>query len=155
MQCTINTSVCVCSSHTTGDLMLIAVDQKDRALERTCSLYILKPIASDTLHCLTITILDNWQNHTYLLHTWILCIIYHKFLIVYYLIHFLFFILVIMLITCWYGNGTFRNVQYKQKIWHGIKFGGWRLFVEITKYNSPIANLMVFYYTMWPSNRQI
>ena len=39
--------------------MLIAVDQKDRALERTYSLYILKPIASDTLHCLTITILDD------------------------------------------------------------------------------------------------
>ena len=27
--------------------MLIAVDQKDRAVERNCSLYILKPIASD------------------------------------------------------------------------------------------------------------
>ena len=39
MQCTINTSVCVCSSHlVTGDLMLIAVDQKDRVLTRTCSL---------------------------------------------------------------------------------------------------------------------
>ena len=60
MQCTINVSVCVCSIHDSiGDLMLIAVDQKDRALERTCCLYILKPIASDTLHCLTITILDN------------------------------------------------------------------------------------------------
>ena len=32
-----------------GDLMLIAVDQKDRALERICSLaiYIIKPIASN------------------------------------------------------------------------------------------------------------
>ena len=40
MHCTINTNVCVCSSHpVTGDLMLIVVDQKDRALERTCSLY--------------------------------------------------------------------------------------------------------------------
>ena len=39
MQCTITTSVCVCSSHlVTGDLMLIAVDQKNRALTRTCSL---------------------------------------------------------------------------------------------------------------------
>ena len=36
MQCTINTNVCVCSSHpVTGYLMLIAVDQKDRALEKT------------------------------------------------------------------------------------------------------------------------
>ena len=62
MQCAINTSVCVGSSHpVTGDLMLIAVDQKDGALERICSLYILtlKPTASDTLHCLTTTILDN------------------------------------------------------------------------------------------------
>ena len=50
----------MCSIHDfIGDLMLIAVDQKDRALERTCSLYNLKPIASDTLHCLTIIILDN------------------------------------------------------------------------------------------------
>ena len=43
----------MCSSnHTTGDLMLMAVDQKDRVLEITSSLYILKPIAlqsSDTL----------------------------------------------------------------------------------------------------------
>ena len=39
MQCTITTNVCVCSSHpVTGDLMFIAVDQTDRALERTCSL---------------------------------------------------------------------------------------------------------------------
>ena len=50
----------MCSIHDTiGHLMLIAVAQKDRALERTCSLYILKPIANDTLYCLTITILDN------------------------------------------------------------------------------------------------
>ena len=35
MSCTISTNVCVCSSHpVTGDLMLIAVDQKDRALEK-------------------------------------------------------------------------------------------------------------------------
>ena len=40
----------VYSSHTTGDLMLIAVDQKDRTLARTYSLYILQPIASDALH---------------------------------------------------------------------------------------------------------
>ena len=60
MQCTINVSVYVCSIHDSiRDLMLIAVDQKDRALERTYSLHILKSIASDTLHCLTITILDN------------------------------------------------------------------------------------------------
>ena len=59
MQCAINTSVCVCSNHAKGDLMLVAVDQKDGALERTYSLYTLKPIASDTLHCLTSTILDN------------------------------------------------------------------------------------------------
>ena len=38
MQCTINTNVCVCSSHpVTGDGMLIAVDQKDKALEKACS----------------------------------------------------------------------------------------------------------------------
>ena len=60
MQCTINTNVYVCNIHDSiGDLMLIAVDQKDRALERTCSSYILEPIASDTLHCLTTAILDN------------------------------------------------------------------------------------------------
>ena len=60
MHCTINTSACVYSSHhSIGDLMLIVVEQKNRALERTSSLYILKPNASDTLHCLTITILDN------------------------------------------------------------------------------------------------
>ena len=50
-----NKHQCMCV-HSIGDLMLIAVDQKDRALERTYSLYILKPIASDTLRCLTITI---------------------------------------------------------------------------------------------------
>ena len=50
MQCKTNTKF-VCSSHATGDLMLIAVDQKDRAMERNCSPYILKPVAlqpSDT-----------------------------------------------------------------------------------------------------------
>ena len=51
MQSTINTSVCVYSSHySIGDLMSIAVDQKDRVLERTCNLYILKSIASDSYH---------------------------------------------------------------------------------------------------------
>ena len=46
MQRTINTSKCVCSSHpVTGDLMLIAVDQKDRALEEPAA-YILKPTGS-------------------------------------------------------------------------------------------------------------
>ena len=40
MQCTINTNVCVCSSHpVTGHLMLIAVDQKNRTLEN------LQPLA--------------------------------------------------------------------------------------------------------------
>ena len=35
MQCTINTNVRVRSGHpVTGDLMLIAVDQKNRALEK-------------------------------------------------------------------------------------------------------------------------
>ena len=48
MQRTINANVCLCSSHpVTGDLILIAMDQKDRALKRICSLYpeayILKP----------------------------------------------------------------------------------------------------------------
>ena len=39
MQCTIITSVCVYSSHPViGDLMLIAVDYKDKATERSCSL---------------------------------------------------------------------------------------------------------------------
>ena len=37
--------------------------------------------------------------------------------------------------------------MYKQKIQHGTKFGGWRFFVEIAKFNSPIANSVVFYYT--------
>ena len=52
------------SSHASGDLVLIAVDQKDRALERTCSPYILKPIvlqSSDTLHCL-ITTINNYGS---------------------------------------------------------------------------------------------
>ena len=46
MHCTINTSVCVCSTHpVTGDLMLIVVDQKGRALEEPAA-YILKPTGS-------------------------------------------------------------------------------------------------------------
>ena len=47
-------------------------------------------------------------------------------------------------------NTLFNNILYKQKIWHGIKFDGWQYFVEITKFNSPIANSVVFYYTLWP-----
>ena len=68
-------TVYVCSSHATGDLMLITVDQKDRAQERTCSPYNLKLIAlqsSDTLNCLTTTTLDNYGSKTtptYLSHT--------------------------------------------------------------------------------------
>ena len=52
----------VCSA---GDLMLLAVDQKYRALERTCSPYILKLIAlqfNNTLHL--ITALDNYYSKT-------------------------------------------------------------------------------------------
>ena len=61
MQCTINTNVCVCSSHhCIGDLMLIAVDQRIELWKEPIAYsYILKSIASDTLHCLTISILDN------------------------------------------------------------------------------------------------
>ena len=50
------------SSDAAGDLMLKAVYQRDRALERTCSLCILMPMAlrsTNTSHCLTITTLDN------------------------------------------------------------------------------------------------
>ena len=46
--------------------MLIALDYKDRALEKTCHPYILKPIAlqsSDTLYC-SATNLDNYGNKT-------------------------------------------------------------------------------------------
>ena len=40
MQCTINTNVYVCSIQpVTGDLMLIAVDQKDRALKKTAAIH--------------------------------------------------------------------------------------------------------------------
>ena len=63
MQYTINTNVCVCSSHpVTGHLILIAVDQKNRTLEnlQPLAIYVYpEPTASDTLHCLTTTILDN------------------------------------------------------------------------------------------------
>ena len=39
MQYRINTNVSVCSSHpVTGDLMLIAVDQKNRALENPAAI---------------------------------------------------------------------------------------------------------------------
>ena len=46
------------------------------------------------------------------------------------------------------------GLPYKQKIWHGIKFGGWQFF-EITKFISLITNLLVFYYTIQPLNRHI
>ena len=46
--------VCVCSSHATEDLILIyiVVDQKDRPVERICSLYVYPDViqSSDTLH---------------------------------------------------------------------------------------------------------
>ena len=45
-------------------------------------------------------------------------------------------------------DGYLCDIPYKQKIWHGIKFGSWQFFVEITKFISPIANSVVFYYTM-------
>ena len=34
-------------------------------------------------------------------------------------------------------------VPYKQKIWHGIKFGGWRVFLETAKFISPIACFII------------
>ena len=52
MQCTINMSVCVYNIHDSiGDLMLIAVDQRIELWKEPAAYsYILKPIASDTLH---------------------------------------------------------------------------------------------------------
>ena len=57
MQCTINTNVCVCSSHpVTGHLMLIAVDQKNRTLEnlQPLAIYILSLLP--VIHCIKGTV---------------------------------------------------------------------------------------------------
>ena len=70
MQCTINTSVCVCSSHlVTGDLMLITVERTWKkpveATERTCNITYHKFFS-----CILINIFLIFDscNYSYLLH---------------------------------------------------------------------------------------
>ena len=43
---------------------------------------------------------------------------------------------------------THGLLPYKQKIWHGFKFGSWQFFLEIAKCLSPIANSLFISYNV-------